>query len=134
MTVFLSNGFEKFSKNLILCGLICLRPNTWMELTSPKPKGLPSSGKVYTRLNTSSSGGHFYGWGGRNCRFWQDSWLYEVALKIHYEDLFKWLEILNALFLIAGLNRIGLLISEDLYPTLSFRYGLYYMMNFNTFH
>jgi hypothetical protein len=64
MTVFLSSGFEKISKNLILCGLICLRPNTWMELTSPpKPKGLPISGKVYTRLNTSSSGGHFYGWG-----------------------------------------------------------------------
>lgn len=84
---------------------------------------------------------HLFKWGvtltvgdGRNCRFWQDSWLYEVPLKIHCEDLFKWLEILNALFLIAGLNRIGLLISEDLYPTLSFRYGLYYMMNFNTFH
>jgi hypothetical protein len=39
---------------------------------------------------------HLFKWGaifkvgnGKNYRFWQDSWLHDVPLKIYYEDLYK---------------------------------------------
>jgi hypothetical protein len=39
---------------------------------------------------------HQFKWGatfrvgnGRNCQFWQDCWLMDVPLKIHYEELYR---------------------------------------------
>ena len=39
---------------------------------------------------------HLFKWGatftignGKNCLFWQDSWIHDVPLKILYEDLYK---------------------------------------------
>jgi len=34
-------------------------------------------------------GGTFKVGNDKNCRFWQDSWLNDVPLKIYYEDLYK---------------------------------------------
>ena len=56
----------------------------------PNPKGLPNFGRGYIGSNIFSNvGGTFKVGTDKNCRFWQDSWLNDVSLKIYYEDLYK---------------------------------------------